>query len=59
MVNDKVDYIKQSGATRVLSGDCGCLMNIAGAMEHLNIAVSAQQLAEFIWERINGGPSQI
>jgi L-lactate dehydrogenase complex protein LldE len=57
MVNDKVDYIKQSGATRVLAGDCGCLMNITGAMEYRNVPISGQHLAEFIWERINGEPS--
>jgi L-lactate dehydrogenase complex protein LldE len=57
MVNDKVDYIKQSGATRVLSGDCGCLMNISGAMEYRNEQIAGQHLAEFIWERINGQPS--
>lgn len=59
MVQDKVEDIRQTGASRVITGDCGCLMNIAGAMEHLNVAVSGQHLAEFIWERINGGPSQI
>ncbi len=53
MVNDKVDYIRQSGATRVLAGDCGCLMNISGAMDYRKIPVSSQHLAEFIWERIN------
>ena len=54
MVNDKVDYIRQSGATRVLSGDCGCLMNISGAMDYRKVTVTSQHLAEFIWERING-----
>jgi L-lactate dehydrogenase complex protein LldE len=57
MVNDKVDYIKQSRAVRVLSGDCGCLMNISGAMEYRQVPVVGQHLAEFIWERINGKPS--
>ena len=57
MVNDKVDYIKKSGAERVLSGDCGCLMNISGAMEYRHVPITGQHLAEFIWERINGKPS--
>ncbi len=57
MVNDKVDYIKQSRAVRVLSGDCGCLMNISGAMEYRQVPITGQHLAEFIWERINGKPS--
>lgn len=54
MVNDKVDYIQQSGATRVLSGDCGCLLNISGALDYRKIPIAGQHLAEFIWERING-----
>jgi L-lactate dehydrogenase complex protein LldE len=57
MVNDKVDYIKQSGAVRVLSGDCGCLMNISGAMDYRQVPIDGQHLAEFIWERINGQPA--
>jgi len=57
MVNDKVEYIRQTGAARVLSGDCGCLMNISGAMDYQEIPITGQHLAEFIWERINGEPS--
>jgi L-lactate dehydrogenase complex protein LldE len=53
MVRDKVTDVRQTGASRMLTGDCGCLMNIAGAMEHLNVPVKGQHLAEFIWERIN------
>ncbi len=58
MVNDKIDYIQQSGAARVLSGDCGCLMNISGAMDYRQVPIAGQHLAEFIWERINGQPSR-
>ena len=54
MVKDKVDDVVQSGAARVLTGDCGCLLNITGAMEHQRVPVTGQHLAEFIWERING-----
>ena len=53
MVSDKVADIQQTGATRVLTGDCGCLMNISGAMEYQKIPIKGQHLAEFIWERIN------
>jgi L-lactate dehydrogenase complex protein LldE len=38
----------------VLSGDCGCLLNITGHMEKEKIDVKGQHIAEFIWERING-----
>lgn len=54
MVEDKVDDIRRTGADLVLAGDCGCLMNISGAMEKAKIPVAAKHLAQFIWERTNG-----
>jgi L-lactate dehydrogenase complex protein LldE len=54
MVADKVADIQQTGASRVLTGDCGCLININGAMEYQNVPAEGQHLAEFIWERIHG-----
>lgn len=53
MVTDKVDDIRGTGAAMVVSGDCGCLMNIAGAMEKRNLPVSCVHLAQFLWERTN------
>ncbi len=55
MVNDKVDDIQRTGAARVIAGDCGCLMNIAGAGAQRGLPFAGQHLAEFIWERIHGG----
>jgi L-lactate dehydrogenase complex protein LldE len=54
MVMDKVEDIVDSGASTVVSGDCGCLMNITGAMTHLGVAIAGKHLAEFIWERTHG-----
>ena len=54
MVNDKIDDILQTEASVVLSGDCGCLMNISGAMAYRQLPVAGKHVAEFIWERING-----
>jgi L-lactate dehydrogenase complex protein LldE len=54
MVADKIEDIIQTGASRILAGDCGCLMNISGAMEYQNVFIKSQHFAEFIWERING-----
>lgn len=54
MVADKIDDIVQTGASRILAGDCGCLMNISGAMEYQDVSLKGQHFAEFIWERING-----
>jgi Fe-S oxidoreductase len=53
MVQDKVDDIRRTGASVFLAGDCGCLMNISGAMAHDGVAVEGKHLAEFLWERIH------
>ncbi len=52
MVKDKVDAIKNSGARRVIAGDCGCLVNITGAMEYQKVPIQGTHIADFIWERI-------
>ncbi len=51
MVTDKIADIRLTGARRVISGDCGCLMNITGALEYRKIPVRGQHIADFIWER--------
>ena len=54
MVKDKVADITRTGASALVAGDCGCLLNITGAMANAGIAVDGKHLAEFLWERING-----
>ncbi len=54
MVADKIAEIQDTGTQRVLSGDCGCLMNITGAMDKAGIPIQGQHIAEFLWERTNG-----
>jgi L-lactate dehydrogenase complex protein LldE len=54
MVRDKVADIGRTGATRVLLGECGCLMNIAGSMDYDHVPIKCQHIADFLWERING-----
>jgi L-lactate dehydrogenase complex protein LldE len=54
MVADKAADIRQTGAAVVLGGDCGCLMNITGALQHQRVPVTGQHIAQFIWERIHG-----
>lgn len=51
MVQDKADAISRSGAERLVSGDCGCLMNIIGHMAHRGDAIPSQHIASFLWER--------
>ncbi|OJX79529.1 (Fe-S)-binding protein [Magnetospirillum sp. 64-120] len=54
MVADKIDAIGQTGAARVVSGDCGCLMNIGGALDKAGKPTRPQHLAEFLLERCHG-----
>ncbi len=54
MVEDKVNDIVGSGAATVLAGDCGCLLNINGAMAYRGLPIAGKHLAEFIWERTDG-----
>jgi len=54
MVKDKVEDIRKTGASTLLAGDCGCLMNIAGAMDHIGLPIEGKHLAEFLWERTHG-----
>jgi L-lactate dehydrogenase complex protein LldE len=51
MVRDKTDALRATGAARVISQDCGCLMNIGGAFAHQGNGPEAQHIAEFLWER--------
>ncbi len=51
MVTDKTASIAGTGAGEVLSADCGCLMNIAGALEANGQRVRARHIADFLWER--------
>lgn len=51
MVADKVADIEQTGATLLLGGDYGCLMNIGGALKHRNSPIPVKHLAEFLLER--------
>jgi L-lactate dehydrogenase complex protein LldE len=54
MVADKVASVEDTGAAEVLSGDCGCLMNIGGAAEKKGSAVRARHIASFLMERCYG-----
>lgn len=51
MVKDKTDSLRATGAERVVSQDCGCLMNIGGAFDKQGNGLQTQHIAEFLWER--------
>jgi L-lactate dehydrogenase complex protein LldE len=51
MVKDKTDALRATGAERVVSQDCGCLMNIGGAFDKQGGGPVTQHIAEFLLER--------
>jgi len=51
MVTDKAADVVATGATEVLSVDCGCLLNISGALHASGRRMRARHIADFIWER--------
>ncbi len=53
MVSDKANSILDTQPDHLLSGDCGCLMNIDGHIKHLEQQLSSQHIASFLWERTN------
>jgi L-lactate dehydrogenase complex protein LldE len=53
MVQDKVAAIAAAEPNMVVSGDCGCLMNITGALEYQGRSLPGQHIASFLWERVN------
>lgn len=61
IVSDKVASLRDTGAERVVSADCGCLFNIVGRAARLDeIAGSptptlpGEHIASFIWRRTGG-----
>ncbi|HKC23373.1 MAG TPA: (Fe-S)-binding protein [Thermoanaerobaculia bacterium] len=52
MVADKAADAEASGAAELLSGDSGCLMNVAGHLEKTGRAMRVRHIAEFLRERI-------
>jgi L-lactate dehydrogenase complex protein LldE len=61
IVTDKVESLRASGAERVVSADCGCLLNILGRAEHMDrtagrgtASMPGEHIASFLWRRTNG-----
>ena len=53
MVLDKCSNVLKTGADYLLSTDCGCLMNIHGALEKQQSRIQSMHFAKFLWERTN------
>ena len=48
-------HISKTKASTLLGGDCGCLLNISGAIKHSGKIINHMHIAEFIWQRIKNG----
>jgi L-lactate dehydrogenase complex protein LldE len=48
MVDDKIAHIQASGATTVLGGDLGCLLNIAGRIQRRGLPIRVLHTAEVL-----------
>lgn len=51
MVREKADAVAATGADLLVSGDCGCLMNIGGHLDFRGNSLESRHIASFIWER--------
>jgi L-lactate dehydrogenase complex protein LldE len=51
MLDDKLARIKDSGAEVVVANDCGCLMQIGGAMHRQGLTIETLHLAEILASR--------
>ncbi len=54
MATDKADAVVATGAEALISGDCGCLLNIGGVLAKRGERVRPMHIAEFLWERTRG-----
>lgn len=51
MAESKCAEIEATGASRLISQDCGCLLNLGGMLERRSTEVRVQHLVEFLLER--------
>lgn len=52
MVKKKIEDILSRNVEYIISGDGGCLLNIAGAMKKMGYQVKPMHLYEFLAQRI-------
>ena len=54
MVRDKVASACATGCDRLVSADCGCLLNIGHTAAHDGAPLQVEHLASFLWRRTGG-----
>jgi L-lactate dehydrogenase complex protein LldE len=57
MVTDKAEEIAATGAHSILAGDLGCLLNIAGKLSRLGVAVEVRHVAEILAGMADDAPA--
>ncbi len=57
MTEDKCQALDETRAERLLSGDCGCLMNLNGRLEKTGRSLRGEHLASFLLRRLTGSAS--
>ncbi|MHA7880784.1 MAG: (Fe-S)-binding protein [Saccharospirillum sp.] len=55
MVHDKVSALRDTGATRFVATDIGCLMNIQGHADTQPAGLQGEHLLSFLWQRSTPG----
>jgi L-lactate dehydrogenase complex protein LldE len=58
MVKDKLASACASGCDRLVSADCGCLLNIGHAAQHSGVPLEVEHLASFLWRRTCGAKGE-
>lgn len=56
MAQDKVDAVLATRCERLVSADCGCLMNINGTLEKRGEALRGEHIASFLLRRMDDTP---
>ena len=51
MAQDKIERLKESGADTLVANDCGCLMQLGGAMHRQGIPIQTRHIAEVLAAR--------
>ncbi len=54
MVQDKLTSARDTGCDRLVSADCGCLLNLGHAAAKLGAPLPVEHLASFLWRRTRG-----
>lgn len=54
MASDKVDALLETGASKLVSADCGCLTNLNGTLEKRGSPLRGEHIATFLWQRTGG-----